>query len=247
MKPYLQGMASIICVLFCVVISIIHGTNLPGDGDNDKVLNIGLLLPFSGWPVAQKMGSAIIVGIEKVKTEGILPDFDLSYLFIDTKCSAYHGLTGAMDIWSNLTDLDVFIGGGCSVVCEPVALVSAVWNTPHVSWGCNSADLSDKHKYPTFSRTVGPWVSLAPMVADLMKTFGWTRAGIVATTANIMQLTANAFRDEILSRGYEVFRHDMKTVAVESANRLAILKQTVHVVKSEARSECLYVLIFVLR
>ena len=187
--------------------------------------------------MGQKIGAAIIVGIEKVNAEGILRDYTIDYLWIDTKCAAYEGLTGAMDIWSNVTDLDVFIGGGCSVVCEPVALVSAVWNTPHISWGCNSADLSDKHKYPTFSRTVGPWVSLAPMIADLLKTFGWTRAGIMATTANIMQLTANAFRDELLSRGCEVYRHDVKTLAVESTKRLNKLKETVRMIKAEARSK----------
>ena len=224
--------------IFFSLIYFVYGTNLKGDGDGDGVLNIGLLLPYAtGWPVGQKIGAAIIVGIEKVDAEGILKDYTIDYLWIDTKCAAYDGLTGAMDIWSNLTDLDVFIGGGCSVVCEPVALVSAVWNTPHISWGCNSADLSDKHKYPTFSRTVGPWVSLATMIADLLTTFGWTRAGIVATTANIMQLTANAFRDEILSRGYEVYRHDVKTLAVESTERLNKLKETVRMIKAEARSK----------
>ena len=227
-----------ICWIFFSVVYLVYGTNLPGDGDNDGVLNIGLLLPYTtGWPVGPKMGAAIIVGIEKVNNDGILKDYTIDYLWIDTKCAAYEGLTGAMDIWSNLTDLDVFIGGGCSVVCEPVALVSAVWNTPHISWGCNSADLSDKHKYPTFSRTVGPWVSLAPMIADLLKTFGWTRAGIMATTANIMQLTANAFRDEILSRGNEVYRHDVKSLSVDSTERLNKLKETVRMIKREARSK----------
>lgn len=228
--------------LVCLLFVLVHGNTLPGDGDADSKLNIGLLLPYSdngGWNVGTKIGSAIIVGINKVRSENILPSYDLDYVWRDTKCSAKDGLTAAMDIWSNLTDVDVFIGGGCSVVCEPVALVSAVWNLPHISWGCNSADLSDKSKYPTFSRTVGPWVSLAPMMGDLIGTFGWSRAGILATTENIMQLTANAFRDELHSRGKEVYRHDVKTVIVEGSavpERVVKLKEIVLMLKEEARS-----------
>ena len=48
-----------------------------------------------------------------------------------------------------------YIGGGCSVVCEPVALISAEFNLPHVSWGCTSEALSNKYNYPTFARSVG--------------------------------------------------------------------------------------------
>ena len=233
-----------VCCLYWtsfILLTPAYGAHVAGDGGSDSRLNIGLLLPYSaGWTVGTKIGSAIIVGINKVNIDGILSGYTLDYEWRDTHCSAYHGLTGAMDLWSNSSDLDVFIGGGCSVVCEPVALVSAVWNLPHISWGCNSADLSDKHKYPTFTRTVGPWVSLAPVVGVLLDTFGWNRAAIIATTENIMQLTANAFRDELHKKGKKVYRHDVKTVMVEEAvdnERVVILRDHVQVVKTTARSK----------
>ena len=80
------------------------------------------------------------------------------------------------------------------MVCEPVALLSATWNLPFVSWGCTSDTLSNKYDYPTFTRTVGTWVSLAPMLQKFVQYFDWDKVGIVTTTENIMQLTANAIK-----------------------------------------------------
>ena len=81
------------------------------------------------------------------------------------------------------------------MVCEPVALLSAAWNLSYVSWvGCTSDTLSNKYNYPTFTRTVGTWVSLAPMFQQFTQYFDWGRIGIVTTTENIMQLTSNAIK-----------------------------------------------------
>ena len=230
-----------VCVILFsfYLMQTVVGKNLAGDGDNDATLNIGLLLPYSeGWTVGQKIGAAVIVAIEKVHEEGLLQGYNLSYDWVDTKCEAYEGLTEAMHMWSDAADLDVFIGGGCSAVCEPVALVAAVWNMPHISWGCNSADLSDKHKYPSFSRTVGSWVSLAPVMADLLAIFSWNRAGILATDENIMQLTANAFRDEIQKRGKQVFRQDIRHVMVDhrvDLDRLDKMRNAIRFLKDKTR------------
>ncbi len=205
-----------------------------------EILQIGLLLPYSqGWTVGQSIGGAILVAIEKVELLRILPHHEIRYRWADTSCAAYDGIHGVLDLYTKYAKPDVFIGGGCSVVCEPVALISAVWNLPQISWGCNSPDLSDKLKYPTFSRTVGPWVFLAPVVGDLMDTFGWNRAAIVATSEHIMQLTANAFRDELLGRDIGVYRHDLKTVVDHSkivVERMGVLEDVVGAVKAEARS-----------
>ena len=83
------------------------------------------------------------------------------------------------------------------MVCEPVSLLSAAWNIPYVSFGCTSDTLSSTYDYPTFSRVVGTWASLAPMFQQFAAYFNWDRVGIVTTTENIMQLTANAIKVRI--------------------------------------------------
>ena len=67
------------------------------------------------------------------------------------------GIKVTVDIWDSVDRLDGLIGGGCSVVCQPVALLAAAWNVPVVAWACASPPLSDKVTYPTFTRVMGPW------------------------------------------------------------------------------------------
>ena len=78
-------------------------------------------------------------------------------------------------MWSEVDDLDAFIGDGCSVVCQPVSLLAAAWRIPVVSFGCTSDSLSDKITYPTFTRVEGTWSILAPVIKDLSGKFGWNR------------------------------------------------------------------------
>ena len=111
----------------------------------------------------------------------------------------------AVSLWyETRSGVDAFIGGGCSVVCEPVALLSATWNVPFVSFGCTSDILSIKYNYPTFTRTVDTFVSLAPMFRKLAEYYSWDLVGVVTTTENIMQLTANAIKHEMEAAGKTV-------------------------------------------
>ena len=180
------------------------------------------------------------LAIDKIGTDSILPGKNVEVKVGDTHCDATEGLTAAMNIWKDEDDLDAFIGGGCSVVCEPVALISAVWNLPHVSWGCNSPDLSDKDKYPTFTRSVGPWSDLAPAVDKFTTTFNWNRVAILAARQNIMMLTAAAFEERLIQSGKVVFRHNMHSVIVHQTVNTGYqndMKKLVAQIKTEARSE----------
>ena len=61
------------------------------------------------------------------------------------------GFRAAVDMWQNVDDLDGIIGAACSVVCQPVSLLTAALNIPTVSYICTSSALSDQYKYPTFT------------------------------------------------------------------------------------------------
>jgi ABC-type branched-subunit amino acid transport system substrate-binding protein len=142
------------------------------------------------------------VGVEEVYSRGILPGYNISWSWRDTYCKPRQGLAMAVDLWSE--GVDAFVGPGCSVVCEPVGLLSAAWNIPVVSFACASDSLSLKYTYPTFTRTVGPYVLLAPMFRLLAEYYSWDRVGVVTTTENIMQLTANAIKHEMEAAGKTV-------------------------------------------
>ena len=82
------------------------------------------------------------------------------------------GFREAVSVWQEAADLDMILGDGCSVVCQPISLLTAAWNIPTVSFACSSGSLSDKSVYPTFTRSVGTWVGLAPLYDNLADVFG---------------------------------------------------------------------------
>ncbi len=123
--------------------------------DKTKTLNLGMLLPWSDeWILGPYMGAAAGLGVKEVIRRQLIPGVNISWQWADTHCKARLGLKAALDLWELAPVLHAYIGGGCSVVCKPVALIAAAWDIPYVSFGCTSNELSQKFEYPTFSRYV---------------------------------------------------------------------------------------------
>ena len=97
-------------------------------------------------------------------------------------------MRGTVDMWMSSGGLDVIIGDGCSVVCQPVSLLAAAWGIPVVSWGCSSSTLSNKNIYPTFTRTKGTWMSLGPVFSALADTMGWNTVAILTSPEDVFRL-----------------------------------------------------------
>ena len=182
------------CVRICILAvglslyGVVFGANIQY-GVTSNTLNVGVLLPWSGdWTVGRQIGSAANVAVQDIASLNLLPaGITVEWSWLDTKCESLDGFTAAVSLWNNTDDLDAFIGAGCSTVCRPVALLAAALNLPFVSFGCTENVLSDKETYPTFSRTVGPWSFLAPVVDKLLEAMDWrTRIGIVSTYESIM-------------------------------------------------------------
>ena len=211
----------------------------------EMTLQIGVLIPWTqDWILGDKMGSGIVVGIEEVERRQLLPGFKIDWKWRDTYCQPRQGLAVAVDLWSEFDgNLDAYIGGGCSVVCEPVALLSAAFNLPYISFGCTSDTLSNKYNYPTFTRSVGTWVSLAPMFDQMADKLEWKRLGIVTTTENIMQLTANAIKLEMENHEKTVIYQTVQSVMDgDKINQESLIKQKsiIESIRNEARSKIFF-------
>ena len=139
-----------------------------------------------------QIGSAIILGIEEVQRRNILPGYSIEWVWRDSWCNSLRGMRMAVDMWKNAEDLDGIIGDGCSVVCQPLALLAASWGFPVISWGCTSGSLSDKNTYPTFTRVEGTWTILAPVMEAIAKQFNWTHFGIIYSQEDVFRITAEA-------------------------------------------------------
>lgn len=183
-------------ILFVACAALVSVKN--GDG---ATFNLGVLIPWTvDWELGQYMGSAVGVGLQEVQDRGLLTGHAVNWQWKDTMCQPLAGIQAALDLFDEMGSMHAYIGGGCSSVCEPVALTAAARNVPFVSFGCNSQMLSDKTMFPTFTRSVGTWLSLAPMVDELMTMFGWEKLAILNTHDHIMQETADAIKFVIESR-----------------------------------------------
>ena len=69
---------------------------------------------------------------------------------IDVFTTLLSWFKAAVTIWQESEDLDGIIGPMCSSVCQDVALLTAAWNLPTISYTCGSDVFSNVVTYPTF-------------------------------------------------------------------------------------------------
>ena len=119
-------------------------------------------------------------------------------------------------------DVDVIIGCGCSVVCEPVGYVARDTNTPMISFGCISNILSDKSIYPTFARTTGTNTMFAPVYASAVKSLNFKRVAIFSGGESFFAALSSMIMTQMAAAGITVTdfitlpgfasRHERKTL-----------------------------------
>lgn len=194
----LSSLAMWLTLVICIgLFTNSEGANIQGLAKDGK-LKIGVMIPWTGgWKLGPKMGAAAGLAVAAINADpNLLSGYTVEWEWKDTQCNPRVGLKAGFDLWNNADDLDAFIGGGCSDVCVSVSFIAAAFDLPFVSFGCTTNDLSRKADFPVFTRTVGTWPSLAPMFTALMKKMKWPRARILATTDIVMQLTANAIKED---------------------------------------------------
>lgn len=198
-----------------------------------RTIRLKFLIPWKSGPlrIGSRIGSAISVGLKTIKTQNILPEYDIIWDLTDTECHALTAMRGIVDdrkraeslsyeSLSNEVPIAAFIGGGCSVVCEPVARLSAVRNIAYVSFGCTSDRLSNRHEFSTFTRTIGSWHPLCVVFNLMADKFAWKRIAVFYTSQPIMQSTATELCRLLNEDGKLAFPREMpETMSGNMLNR----------------------------
>ena len=195
-------------------------------------VKLGFLVPWDGeWILGPSCAGGILVAMDDIKDRELV-SVALSWTWKDTNCNSKVGVTAAL----NLGTVDVFIGGGCSTVCEPVSLLSAAFQIPFISIGCTSAELSNKKSFDHFYRVVGTWMTLGPMFEIFLKRMAWKRVAIVTSTDRIFSDTGLEIRKALQQAGLTVFLHSVSYVF----DGLRIVeKNVVSMLTGEAYSKCM--------
>ncbi len=174
-----------------------------------KTFLLGVLFPWKGFYPAGSHGAAgaIPIVLDAIKSDSnnfpLLHNFGytFNYTWADTQCSIQLGLPLIADMYfgrQNRSRVDAFIGPVCSVVCEPGGHLLKHWGVPMVSFGSTSNLMSDKDYYPTFARTTGPLLFVAPMFVEMMRAFGYRRVAIFTGSESIWTSAAASIRNALI-------------------------------------------------
>ena len=73
----------------------------------------------------------------------------------------------------------VLVQGWYSSTAKIIGMQSTLFNTPIIGGGPTSDELSDKSRYPQFSRVIAPDKYQGPYFAKAVATMGWNNVGVV--------------------------------------------------------------------
>ncbi|KAJ1195240.1 hypothetical protein NDU88_004521 [Pleurodeles waltl] len=137
---------------------------------------------------------ALIFAVEEInRNPELLPNLTLGYQIYDSCGSEMKALQGTMSTFSHKTEavpnyscrkkntLCGFIGDFTSATTLPMAQLVGVYRYPQISFGALNPIFSDKLKFPSFFRTVPNELSVFAGITQLLKHFGWTWVGILAS------------------------------------------------------------------
>ena len=199
--------------------------------DTDTIV-LGVLFPWRGFYPAGSHGAAgaISIALDAVRSDTknfkLINDggYTFNYTWADTKCSIQLGLPAIVDMYFGRKGhprVDAFIGPVCSVVCEPGGHLLKDWGVPMISFGSTSNLMSDKTLYPTFARTIGPLIFVAPMFVNIMRKFEIRKVAIFTGSDAIWTSACATIRNALLSdevhvTDYVAFEAVKNTKALDS-------------------------------
>lgn len=218
--------------LKCFLVLIICQTLV---ADGLQQIKLGVPIPWSGdsWDAGRRFAAGITVAVEEInKNPNLLPGYNVSFVWGDSKCQESDGLAVMLDMYTK-TDhpVNAIIGPACSDGCKVGAMLASHWNIPIISYGCAASFLSSPTTYPNFARTVGVYSKSGRIFVKLMKQYGWDRIAILTPTSGIWSSIMDGVRRDIDNEGLQVFyrnfNHD--TVTGDILRRdLSDLKKKAH-------------------
>jgi ABC-type branched-subunit amino acid transport system substrate-binding protein len=163
------------------------------------VINLATFLPRTGqWAVGKTIAPAAQLAADDINNNtNLLPDHVIEISYHDTACEQGKAILEIVRVFTGSKKIHGIIGDGCDVVCEPLGLLAFEFRLPMISWGCSAIALSNKDKYGTFARTVGPRTNTFRAMMGLLHHFKWNRIGILASFSGTWEWLAQAIKTEL--------------------------------------------------
>ncbi|XP_014255995.1 atrial natriuretic peptide receptor 1 isoform X2 [Cimex lectularius] len=117
------------------------------------------------------------LGVENVRSSGLLPGREIQITFRNSKCSSTTGPLAAVELHNQT---DAFIGPVCDYVIAPVSRYSGVWKIPVITAGGQANHFQYKdEEFPTLTRVMGSYRSIGAAMTVILSNFNWKVVGLI--------------------------------------------------------------------
>uniref|UniRef100_A0A8C4TP11 Extracellular calcium-sensing receptor-like n=1 Tax=Erpetoichthys calabaricus TaxID=27687 RepID=A0A8C4TP11_ERPCA len=168
------------------------------------------IFDFSGFQLTQTM----IFAIEEInRDQSLLPNITLGYKIYDNCVKLPVALRAAVSLISGHNSIST--GYGCTgpppvlaVIGDPgsthsivISRILSLFQMPLVSYYATCSCLSNKQEYPTFFRTIPSDTFQVKAVIQIIKHYGWTWVGAIASDDDYGQNAVKTFHEEFSNFG----------------------------------------------
>ncbi|KAG2462794.1 CASR protein, partial [Polypterus senegalus] len=186
------------------------------------------LKPFESTTlqIVQQWALTMAFAIEEINRDPtILPNITLGYRLFDNCMTLQVALRAATTL---ITGMDkVLMESDCNgpppvvaIIGDPlsshsiaISRILGLFRLPMVSYYATCSCLSNKLEYPSFFRTVPSDAFQVKAMVQLMKHYGWSWVGIIATEDDYGQYAAKSFQEEMNKFGCIAFIENLPVIS----------------------------------
>ncbi|XP_013776602.1 gamma-aminobutyric acid type B receptor subunit 2-like isoform X2 [Limulus polyphemus] len=144
-------------------------------------LQIGGFFPVSKEVPEGEIGQGVIpavtLALEHINSSPhILPDYQLTIQWNDTKCDPAVGMKSFFDMLSEDPRKVVLFGDACTSVTDPIAKASQFFQLAQLTYG-DTHPMYTVENYPNFFQIVPSETAFNPARVALLQLFNWSRVG----------------------------------------------------------------------
>uniref|UniRef100_A0A8C4SGR3 Extracellular calcium-sensing receptor-like n=1 Tax=Erpetoichthys calabaricus TaxID=27687 RepID=A0A8C4SGR3_ERPCA len=153
---------------------------------------------------------AMVFAIEEInKDDSLLPNITMGYSLYDNcmklpvALSAAAALIGGLDenildyYCTGLPPVLAIIGDPASTHSIAISRILSLFGIPLISYYATCPCLSNKQEYPSFFRTIPSDAFQVMAIRDILRHYGWTWVGVVASDDDYGQYAVKTFSEEI--------------------------------------------------
>ncbi|CAE7806739.1 GABBR1, partial [Symbiodinium necroappetens] len=161
----------------------------------------------------------LALAAQEIEDSNYLPGYRVNLHLTDSGCDTAQGTEATIEAFTVGPTKHAILGDSCSQVCAAVSDAARLFKVLMVSPGCDSPDLSDRPRYPYFTRMTPSDRFKVTAIYEVFKMFGWRRVGVM--DGLFYTAGAKAFFLELLQRDLDAGTYDWTVLLDRTVNTLA--------------------------